>query len=98
MTDVVVSGWREIGACVSADPNLFFPVPDGGNAAAQADQALRICAGCLVRRQCLEYAMQNGEMEGIWGGTTPRERKRARRRLTGRPHATQPSGPAPQAA
>jgi WhiB family redox-sensing transcriptional regulator len=80
MTDFESAGWRAAGACVSADPDLFFPVSGAGKAAAQAARACRICAACPVRRECLEFAMEAGEMEGIWGGTTPEERLRARRK------------------
>lgn len=72
--------WRAAGACLSADPDLFFPIATGGAATRQVTQAQRICAGCGVRQQCLEFAMQTGETHGIWGGTTPEERIRARRR------------------
>ena len=68
--------WRADGACRSADPELFFPVSTGVVA---VGKALRICAGCGVRQQCLDFAMQNGEMNGVWGGTTAEERIRARR-------------------
>jgi WhiB family redox-sensing transcriptional regulator len=79
MTEYGPARWRAAGACVSADPDLFFPVSPGGEAAGQIAQALRICGGCGVRRQCLEFALRMHEMEGIWGGTTPQERVRARR-------------------
>ena len=70
--------WRESGACATADPELFFPIATGGVAVRQAEQARRICAGCRVRRQCLQFAIDFGEAHGIWGGTTPEERQRVR--------------------
>ena len=79
MTEYTPAGWRAAGACASVDPDLFFPVSDEGEAVVQIARARRICAGCLVRRQCLEFAMETREMQGIWGGTTPEERLRARR-------------------
>src|ERR1700734_3120384 len=72
--------WRAASACLSADPELFFPVAQGSAADRQVSTALRVCAGCEVRQQCLEFAMQTGEAHGIWGGTTADERIRARRR------------------
>ena len=72
--------WRESGACLTADPDLFFPVAAGAVGARQADEARRICARCRVRRECLEFAMDMGEAHGIWGGTTPDERRRTRRK------------------
>ena len=40
-----------------------------------------VCAGCEVRKECLEFAMSHEQVYGIWGGTTPEDRQRARRRL-----------------
>jgi WhiB family transcriptional regulator, redox-sensing transcriptional regulator len=79
MTDYAAE-WRAAGACLSADPELFFPIAQGAAADGQTRSALRVCAGCAVRPQCLDFAMTTGEAHGIWGGTTPDERIRARRR------------------
>jgi len=38
-----------------------------------------VCRGCVVREDCLEYALANGEKFGIWGGLSERERRRLRR-------------------
>jgi WhiB family redox-sensing transcriptional regulator len=72
--------WRTAGACLNADPDLFFPVSPAGHGARQIEEAREICASCRVRRQCLEFAMRTGEAQGIWGGTTPEDRARRRRR------------------
>ena len=72
--------WRATGACLGADPDLFFPIAVGEAATAQVQRALRICDGCRVRQQCLEFAVRTGESHGIWGGTTPDDRRAARRR------------------
>jgi WhiB family redox-sensing transcriptional regulator len=74
--------WLAAGACLSADPELFFPIATGAVGASQAAAAQRICARCEVRRECLEFAMSSGEAHGVWGGTTPEERVRVRRRRT----------------
>jgi WhiB family transcriptional regulator, redox-sensing transcriptional regulator len=71
--------WRAAGACLSADPDLFFPVATGAVAARDMKRAQQVCARCQVRQECLDFAMRTGEMHGIWGGTTPEERIRARR-------------------
>lgn len=76
--------WRAAGACLSADPDLFFPVSPGGAGATQIARAQEVCARCRVSRQCLEFAMRTGEAQGIWGGTTPEERARERRRARAR--------------
>ena len=85
--------WRAAGACLTADPDLFFPVAVGAAASPQVTRALRICDGCPVRQQCLDFAMRTGESAGIWGGTTPEERVRAGARGT----AARPAGPGVQA-
>jgi len=75
-----VPNWRSASACLSADPDLFFPITMTGPAEKQIAQAKMICAGCQVRQECLEFAMTHDQVYGIWGGTTPEDRQRARRR------------------
>ena len=77
--------WRAAGACLAADPDLFFPVAIGSAAGKDVSRALSICASCPVKRQCLEFAMRTGEASGIWGGTTPEERVRVLRGRNRRP-------------
>jgi len=74
------ANWRSAGACLSADPDLFFPISSAGPAQKQIARAKMICAGCAVRRECLEFALTHGQTHGIWGGTTPEDRQRDRRR------------------
>ena len=38
--------------------------------------AVRICADCPARVECLAYALAAGEREGLWGGPTAAERAR----------------------
>jgi WhiB family transcriptional regulator, redox-sensing transcriptional regulator len=72
--------WRSSAACLSADPDLFFPISSTGPAERQIARAKVICAGCPVRIQCLEFAMTHDQTHGIWGGTTAEDRQRDRRR------------------
>ena len=72
--------WRSAGACLSADPDLFFPISTTGPAVGQIAQAKAICGACEVRRECLEFALSHDQVYGIWGGTTPEDRQRQRRR------------------
>ncbi|HEX6472817.1 MAG TPA: WhiB family transcriptional regulator [Streptosporangiaceae bacterium] len=74
--------WSERAACHDAPPDLFFPVSDAGAAQEQIDEAKQICAGCQVRADCLHHALHGAETSGIWGGTTERERRDLRRRMT----------------
>jgi WhiB family transcriptional regulator, redox-sensing transcriptional regulator len=71
--------WRAAGACAQADPDLFFPISSTGRALGQFAKAKAICAACPVRRPCLEFALENDLVYGIWGGTTPAERQARRR-------------------
>lgn len=66
-------GWRSAGLCLRHDPELFFP-----NAAEDPAPALTICRSCPVAGPCLAAALEAGECDGVWGGTTPEERRRMR--------------------
>ncbi|WP_411731723.1 WhiB family transcriptional regulator [Paeniglutamicibacter sp.] len=41
--------------------------------------AARACQPCLLRQECLAFALASGQTSGVWGGTTPQDRRRARR-------------------
>jgi WhiB family redox-sensing transcriptional regulator len=70
--------WMSEALCRETDPDLFFP---GTNVPiAQEAQVKRICAACDVRAQCLKFALDTREPEGIWAGTTPRQRVNMLRR------------------
>ena len=75
-----IADWRSGAACMSADPDMFFPISAAGPALGQVERAKAICAGCRVRRECLEFALAN-QVHGVWGGTTDEDRRRLRRRL-----------------
>jgi WhiB family transcriptional regulator, redox-sensing transcriptional regulator len=79
-TTGIAANWRAAGACLTADPDLFFPISAKGRAEKQVAKAKTICAGCQVRRECLEFAVAQELTYGIWGGTTPEDRQRERRR------------------
>jgi WhiB family redox-sensing transcriptional regulator len=64
--------------CATTDPDMFFPPV--GNEDGVARKAKKICQACPMMSECLTYALANEEMFGIWGGTSPRERQRMRRR------------------
>jgi WhiB family redox-sensing transcriptional regulator len=74
--------WRERAACRDVDPDLFFPIGTAGLTLVQIDEAKAVCARCPVRERCLRWAMDVGQVEGIWGGTTESERRATRRRST----------------
>lgn len=68
--------WVRHAACTEAPLRLFFP-PTEHDAAYDAGRT--ICATCVVRLACLEEAMGRPEVHGLWGGLTPRERRRLAR-------------------
>jgi len=67
-------GWQDQANCLGVDPDLFFP-----ERGASTREAKEVCKCCVVRGDCLEYALANGEKFGIWGGLSERERRRLRR-------------------
>lgn len=64
------TAWRTRGACRDIDPELFFPAPSE-----PMDKAVALCRTCTVQAQCLAWALQVGDCHGVWGATTPRERR-----------------------
>ena len=72
--DVPERSWQRQANCMGVDPDLFFP-----ERGASTREAKEVCRGCVVRQDCLEYALTNGEKFGIWGGMSERERRRIRR-------------------
>lgn len=67
--------WMVRGACLRTDPESFFPDGFGKRTAELVQAAKRVCDSCLVRQLCLEWALTVPETDGIWGGTTPDERR-----------------------
>ena len=66
--------WQERALCAQTDPEAFFPEKGGSTR-----EAKRVCSGCEVRSECLEYALGHDERFGIWGGLSERERRRLKR-------------------
>jgi len=52
------------------DPETFFPAPSE-----PADPAIELCRSCPVQGACLAWALEAGDLHGVWGGTTARERR-----------------------
>ena len=70
--------WLDFALCAETDPEAFFPEKGGSVREAKA-----VCRNCEVRAQCLEYALENDERFGIWGGLSERERRRVKRDTPG---------------
>lgn len=69
----MTAGWQAQAVCAQVDDEIFFPVKGGNPAPAQ-----RVCLGCPVRTDCLEFALEHDIEFGIWGGTTSTMRRRLR--------------------
>ena len=69
------ASWQEEALCAQTDPEAFFPEKGGSTR-----EAKRICTGCTVRSECLDYALAKDERFGIWGGLSECERRRLKRR------------------
>lgn len=70
--------WQLRAACRGPESVLFFPPSSAERREEREARELRakaICAGCPVRRECLDYAMRIREPHGIWGGLNELERR-----------------------
>lgn len=63
--------WMATGNCATQAPDLFFPHDGVG-----VEKAKKVCEGCPVLDQCLEYALRNRIEHGVWGGCSERQRRR----------------------
>lgn len=62
--------WDQRAACRGTDREVFFPTEEDK---AGINFAKRICAVCPVTVPCMQEAM-DFNLQGIWGGTTDRQR------------------------
>lgn len=81
--------WMILAKCRGADREQFFPVGLDSTAkeqmsestAAQVEHVKRTyCGRCFVKTECLDYALAQRSHDGIFGGTTPQERRKIRQR------------------
>lgn len=66
--------WMQDGACRGVDPEMFFPTRGGDSATAK-----KVCEGCPVKDECLDYALRTCQKYGVWGGVSERERRALRK-------------------
>lgn len=74
--DETAMSWQERALCAQTDPEAFFPEKGGSTR-----EAKKVCLGCDVQAECLEYALANDERFGIWGGLSERERRKLKKRV-----------------
>ena len=58
------------GLCKEIDPDLWYPEKGG-----PTQDAKQVCRRCPVQLACLQYALDNDERFGVWGGFSERERR-----------------------
>jgi WhiB family redox-sensing transcriptional regulator len=68
--------WQDDGLCKESDPEAFFPEKGGST-----KQAKAVCKRCPITEECLQYALENNERYGIWGGQSEHQRRQILKRL-----------------
>lgn len=68
--------WREVGSCFGNEEVDFFSSTE-----AEAEDAVAMCSTCPVIEDCLDFALETNQPDGIWGGLTTPERTSLRRRI-----------------
>ena len=76
--------WQLQAACRGMDGEWFFP-PDREQAKARRSRiskAKAVCAHCPALIPCRDFALDNGEPFGVWGGLSEDDRERATRQIS----------------
>lgn len=68
--------WYDQALCAQTDPEAFFPEKGGSTREGKST-----CERCPVQAECLDYALENDERFGIWGGLSERERRKVKRAI-----------------
>lgn len=70
---------KSIPPCMGSDPDAWFPALNQGRTK-ELVNVRKLCMSCPVQKECLTYAVANPDLQGIWGGSSPRERRLIRLR------------------
>ena len=76
LVDLTIIPWREAAACLVNREVDFFPDRED---VAEVARAMAVCATCPVAAECLSWALETNQPDGIWGGHTLKERRSIRR-------------------
>jgi WhiB family transcriptional regulator, redox-sensing transcriptional regulator len=85
-TRTLGEAWQTRAACRGPQAMVFFPPTHAERKEDKIERENRakdICASCVVRQDCLEYAIRIREPHGIWGGLNENERKQVLQRRAG---------------
>jgi WhiB family redox-sensing transcriptional regulator len=69
--DLLRPRWMRQASCRGLGFDAWFSTDEVGE---ETDAARRVCAGCPVRPECLDYALDCSIRHGLWGGLSPSER------------------------
>lgn len=67
-----IETWRKRALCKDYPVEYWYP--ENPTAQGAFAQAKSICDRCPVESECLDYAVANAEIHGMWGGKTERQR------------------------
>lgn len=70
LVDAIWPAWMRRAACGGMDPTSWVTPAKGDRAF-----AMEVCRSCMVRRDCLDYAIEHEMRQGIWGATTAAQRR-----------------------
>ncbi len=62
--------WWADALCQEYPGVSWFPKREGSH-----DEAVAVCRRCLVKQECLDYALSDPSLHGVWGATTRPQRK-----------------------
>jgi WhiB family redox-sensing transcriptional regulator len=68
--------WQVFARCRGRDDLFFHPHGERDPERSEREAAAKqVCAGCPVKRECLDHALQSVEPYGVWGGLSEGERE-----------------------
>jgi WhiB family redox-sensing transcriptional regulator len=70
--------WRKQAACAGAPIETFIFHDDVKYSKTTKLKALEYCNSCPVKQDCLRFAYNNNIQHGVYGGLTPKERRKFR--------------------
>lgn len=73
--------WRLVASCSGMHPTFFPPDSASSTEVRKTEaEAKEICRQCPVTAACRQFAIDNRELHGVWGGLNPIELRAARKR------------------
>jgi WhiB family redox-sensing transcriptional regulator len=68
--------WQVLARCRGRDDLFFHPHGERDPERSEREAAAKqVCAGCPVKRECLDHALASVEPYGVWGGLSEGERE-----------------------